>query len=300
MTVRNIALALAALALPSAARGADEKITHGFLATGAETYIVDGTGKRTWSYPANTRDGWVLPNGNVLLALSKSKDYPSGAVVEVTKDGKIVFEFKGTQAEVNTAQRLEGGNTLLTEAGDKPRILEVDAKGKIVVDVPIQAQTKDHHLQTRMARKLPNGNYLVPQLLDKVVREYDAAGKVVWEVKTPNMPFTAIRLKDGNTLISCTWGNLAIEVDRDGKEVWRISTDDIEGKPLNDACGCQRLPNGNTVLTSYRTGANKTKLIEVTRDKKVVWTYTNAGKSGIHHFQILDTDGKALENTAMR
>lgn len=300
MTVRTIALALAALALPFAARGADEKIAHGFLATGAETYIADGTGKRTWSYPHSTRDGWVLPSGNVLLALSKSKEHPGGAVVEVTKDGKTVFEFAGTQAEVNTVQRLESGNTLLTEAGDKPRILEVDAKGKIVVDVPIQAQTKDTHLQTRMARKLASGNYLVPQLLDKVVREYDAAGKVVWEVKTPNMPFTAIRLKDGNTLISCTWGNLAIEVDKAGKEVWRISTDDLPGKPLNDACGCQRLPNGNTVLTSYRTAANKTKLIEVTREKKVVWAYTDAGKSGIHHFQILDTDGKALEGTPMR
>ena len=43
--------------------------------------------------------------------------------------------------------------------------------------MPLQAQTKDHHLQTRMARKLPNGNYLVPQLLDKVVREYDAEGQ---------------------------------------------------------------------------------------------------------------------------
>ena len=303
MTFRNLASAafvFAAVASPSSSRAADEKVTHRFLATGAETYIVDDTGKVTWRDARSTRDGWVLPNGNILLALSKSKDYPGGAVIEVTKDGKTVFEFAGTQSEVNTVQRLESGNTLLTEAGDKPRILEVDPKGKIVVDVPIQAQTKDHHLQTRMTRKLPSGNYLVPQLLDKVVREYDAKGKVVWEVKTPNMPFTAIRLKDGNTLISCTWGNLAIEVDKDGKEVWRISTDDIPGKPLNDACGCQRLPNGNTVLTCYRTSANKTKLVEVTRDKKVVWTYTDAGKSGIHHFHILDTDGKALEGPPMR
>ncbi len=303
MTIRNsasAAFAIAALALAPALRGADEKITHGFLATGAETYIVDAAGKVTWRYAASTRDGWVLPNGNVLLTLSKSKDVPGGAVIEVTKDGKTVFELKGTQSEVNTAQRLEGGNTLLTEAGDKPRILEVDPKGKIVVEVPLQAQTKDHHMQTRMTRKLPNGNYLVPQLLDKVVREYDPKGKVVWEVKTPNMPFTAIRLKDGNTLISCTWGNLAIEVDKDGKEVWQISTDDLPGKPLNDACGCQRLPNGNTVLTSYRTAANKTKLIEVTRDKKVVWTYTDAGSAGIHHFQILGTDGKALDGAPMR
>lgn len=298
MTFRITAFALAALALP--ARGADEQITHGFLATGAETFVVDGAGKVTWRYAPSTRDGWVLPSGNVLLALSKSKDYPGGAVVEVTKDGKVVFEFKGTQAEVNTVQPLAGGNVLLTEAGAKPRILEVDAKGKIVAEVAIHAQTKDTHLQTRMTRKLANGNYLVPQLLDKVVREYDAAGKVVWEAKTPDMPFTAIRLTDGNTLISCTWGNLAIEVDKAGKEVWRVSTDDLPGKPLNDACGCQRLPNGNTVLTSYRTGANKTKLIEVTRDKKVVWTHTDAGKAGIHHFHILDTNGKPLDGPALR
>jgi hypothetical protein len=46
------------------------KITHSFLATGGETFIVDGDGKMTWSYPKSTRDGWVLPSGNILLALS--------------------------------------------------------------------------------------------------------------------------------------------------------------------------------------------------------------------------------------
>ena len=189
---------LAALAAAGFAR-ADapaEKITHSFLATGQETYILDDDGKVVWRYPQGTRDGWVLPNGDVLLAVTKNKDYPGGAAVEVTRDGKVVFEFKGTQSEVNTVQAV-GDNILLTEAGDKPRLLEVDRKGKIVVDVPLQAQTKDHHLQTRMARKLANGDYLVPQLLDKVVREYTPEGKIVWEVKTPDMPFTAIRLDNG-------------------------------------------------------------------------------------------------------
>ena len=126
------------------------KITHSFLATGGETYILDGEGKVMWSYPKSTRDGWVLPNGNVLLALSKAND--GGSVVEVTREGKTVFEFKGTQSEVNTAQALDNGNILLTEAGDKPRLLEVTRDGKIAVEVALQAQTKDHHLQTRMAQ----------------------------------------------------------------------------------------------------------------------------------------------------
>jgi hypothetical protein len=299
-TSRGLFLLGCLLGAASLAAQEPPRITHSFLATGTETYILDGTGKVTWRYPQGSRDGWVLPDGNVLLALSKSKQYPGGAAVEVTRDGKVVFEFKGTQAEVNTVQPLEGGKVLLTEAGEKPRLLEVDRQGKVVVEVALQAQTKDTHLQTRMARKLANGNSLVPQLLDKVVREYTPEGKVVWEVKTPDMPFTAIRLPDGNTLIGCTLGHLVIEVNPEGKVIWQLSNDDLAGKPLNDACGVQRLPNGNTVVTSHHATASQIKLIEVTRDKKVVWSHTDDKKFGIHHFQILDTDGKPLEGPPLR
>lgn len=291
-------LAAAMFAAPAVA--AADPVKHAFLATGGETFITDEAGKVTWKYPHSSRDGWVLENGNVLLALSKGKQYPGGAVVEVDRDGKVVFEFKGTQAEVNTVQALAGGAVLLTEAGDKPRILEVGRDGKVIADVPLKAQTKDHHLQTRMARKLPSGNYLVPQLLDRVVREYDPKGAVVWEAKTPHMPFTAIRLPDGNTLIGCTLGHLVIEVDKAGKEVWRVSNDDLPGKPINDACGVQRLSNGNTVITSHHATAGQVKLLEVTRDKKVVWTYTDDRKGGIHHFQILDAHGKPDAKSPLR
>jgi hypothetical protein len=276
--------------------GAEIGITHGFLATGAETYIRTADGAVAWRYPHASRDGWVLPNGNVLLALAKGPTYPGGAAVEVTRAGKVVFEFKGTQSEVNTVQPLPGGRVLLTEAGARPRLLEVAPGGAVAVEVPLQAQVRDHHLQTRMARKLANGNYLVPQLLDKVVREYTPAGQVVWEVKSPDMPFTAIRLPNGNTLIGCTLGNLVIEVDGGGKEVWRVTNDDLPGRPINDACGVQRLANGNTVITSHHATAGQVKLTEVTRDKKVVWTYTDQRKAGIHHFQILDADGRPGKN----
>ncbi len=296
---RLITCAILGATFPSAAPATDP-IKHSFLAAGTDTFIADESGKVTWTYPHSSRDGWVLDNGHVLLALSTSKTWPGGAVVEVDKDGKALFEFKGTQSEVNTVQPLGDGKVLLTEAGDKPRILEVGRDGKIIVEVPLQAQTKDHHLQTRMARKLANGNYLVPQLLDRVVREYDPKGKVVWEVKTPHMPFTAIRLPDGNTLIGCTLGNLVIEVDKDGKEVWRVTNDDLPGKPINDACGVERLSNGNTVITSHHASTGQVKLLEVTREKKVVWTYTDDRKAGIHHFQILDAKGKPEGKSPLR
>lgn len=281
-------------------------ITHGFLALGAETYVIDESGKVTWHYPRGTRDGWVLPGGNVLLAVNKDREFPGGGAVEVTPEGKIVFQFKGSQSEVNTVQPLEGGRVLLTEAGDKPRILEVDRQGKILVEVPIQAQTKDHHLQTRMTRKLSNGHYLVPQLLDKVVREYAPDGKIVWEAKTPDSPaecwpFTAIRLDDGNTLVNCTHGRISIEFDKAGKIVWQLANADLPDPLLNDPCGAQRLPNGNTVIASYGTSKpGAVKLLEVTRDKRLVWTYTDSKNHGIHELQILTTAGKPLDGPPMK
>lgn len=261
-----------------------------FLATGAETRIIAPDGTVAWQYPHASRDGWVLPDGEILLALSKSDRHPGGAVVRVSRSGEEKFRFEGTQSEVNTVQPLAGGQLLLTEAGPRPRLLEIDGTGKILVQVPIQCQLTNHHMQSRMTRKLGNGNYLVPQLLDRVVREYQPDGKIAWEVSTPHWPFTAIRLPNGNTLIDCTQGHLVIEVNQAGKTVWSLSNDDFSEPLIRDACGGQRLPNGNTVIASYGIGANRTKLLEVTRARTVAWTYTDATAHGIHTVQILGPD----------
>ena len=66
---------------------------------------------------------------------------------------------------------------------------------------------------------------------------------------------------------------------------------------IHDACGVQRLPNGNTVIAAYaaKSGA---KLMEVNRDKKVVWSYD--GPHRVHHFQVLTTNGEPLPGMAMK
>lgn len=280
-------------------------ITHSVFIAGSETAILSATGEVVWRYPAATRDGYVLPNGHVLMAVAKNKDHPHGAVLEVTRDNQIVFQFEGTQTEVNTAQALPDGHIMLTEAGDHPRALEVDRSGQIVREVPLQGQTANHHMESRMSRKLDNGHYLVPQQFDKVVREYAADGQIVWEFKAPEepkgcMPFTAIRLPDGNTLITLSSGNLVVEVDAAGQIVWQLSNADLPEPHLKIPCGAQRLPNGNTVITSYHADEQPVKLLEVTRDKKVVWTLERPQKGGIHEFQILDTNGVPLEGTPLK
>lgn len=281
-----------------------EKITHSFLVAGSETYIIDSDDSVAWQYPASTRDGWVLPNGNIMMAVSKSREFPGGAVVEVDRKGTKIFEYKGSQSEVNTVQPLPDGRILLTEAGAKPRLLEIDRSGTAIVEIPLRCQIQNYHMESRMARKLANGNYLIPELLDRLLREYRPDGSVAWEVRTPDepkecWPFTAIRLDDGHTLVSLTHGNRIVEYDSSGKIVWQVTNEDLGFPLFRDPCGAQRLPNGNTVIASYGMGGPGVKLFELTREKKVVWTW-KSGRPGVHHVQILRTNGLALEGIPRR
>ena len=95
-----------------------EDVVHGFLATGSHTYIMDGSGKQIWNYPHGTRDGYVLPNGNVILTLNKGQQYSGGAVIEVDRRTNTeTLIWKGTQSEVNSAHPTQDGTFVITEAG---------------------------------------------------------------------------------------------------------------------------------------------------------------------------------------
>lgn len=305
-------LILAASGLVSATLAAQET-THSFIAFGQKTYIVDADGTTSWTYPHATRDGYVLDNGNIILTLNKGKRYRGGAVIEITPEGKETLIWKGTQSEVNSAHPTDDGTFVITEAGKKPRLVEVDRSGKVMVEFPLQCQKQNHHLQTRMARKLEDGTYLVPHLLDFAVFNYDADGKILSKLDTSvpgdtkraihTWPFTAIRHGDGHTMVCCTNGNRVVDFDAEGKIVWTLTNDDLPGPWLQDPCGGQVLPNGNMVIACYAGGKkdlNAPKLFEVNRDKKVIWKYVDGQKVGIHHFQILTTDGNKHAAPALK
>jgi len=280
-------------------------ISHSFLITGAKTAIIGEDNEIVWETPGRSRDGFVLPNGNVLVSIGN-------AAKEFTREGEVVFEYKldPVNKELGTVVRLDGGNTLVVERGEKPRLLEIGADGSIAAEVPLLPGTDNAHMQTRMARKLPNGNYLVPHLLAFAVKEYNPAGEVVKTFKTDleelggreaeNWPFTAIRLENGNTLVNLTHGNKIVEFDAAGKVAWRVDNSDVGGR-FADPCGGQRLPNGNTVICSYGQKApDKAKAFEVTRDKEVVWEYINPKLKGIHEIHVLTTNGEPVEGTPLK
>lgn len=274
-----------------------------FIAGPTFTGILNEAQQIDWDAgkPA-ARDGFILPNGNALIAWKDE-------VLELTRSHQTVFRYarSADNSEIGTVQRLDNGNTLVTELGSKPRLLEITASGEIVVDVPLQPETDNAHMQTRMARKLANGNYLVPHLLAFKVKEYAPDGRIVSELRTDiealggraaeNWPFTAIRLANGNCLTTLTHGNKVVEWSPQGEVVWQVTNDDLPERPLVDPCGAQRLPNGNTVIASY--GATRgVKVLEVTREKTIVWTY--AGPHRAHEIQVLTTDGEAVAGVPLK
>ena len=271
-------------------------IKHSFLICGNRTVLLNENSEIIWQTEGYGRDGFVLPNGHILVSVGN-------VTKEITREGEIVWSYKLSKGnkELGSCVRLQNGNTLVVERGVKPQLLEISTTGSIAVTVPLKPETTNAHMQTRMARKLANGNYIVPHLLAFAVKEYKPDGTVVRTIKTDlpelggrkerNWPFTAIQVNGGNLLVNLTNGNKTVEFDSVGKVAWRVDNTNVENR-LADPCGGQRLANGNTIICSYgQKKGGMPKLFEVNRNKKVVWEYFNPAVRA-HEVHVITTNGE--------
>lgn len=278
--------------------------------------IVNAKGEIEWEVPnpdaREIHDIQALPNGGVLFQTSYT------TVVEVNRDKQVVWKHESKpkegytgRVEIHSYQRLKNGLTLIAESGNS-RLIEVDKNDKIVKEIPLTVTTPNAHRDTRMVRKLDNGNYLVCQEGEGKVREYDGKGKIVWEYSLdlagrPRSPghgveghgvevFGAIRLPNGNTMIAGGNNNRVFEVTREGKTVWSIDQKELPGITFAWMTTLQLLPNGNLIIGNTHAGPENPQLIEVTRDKKVVWTFkdwTNFGNNLVAA-QVIGLKGKVI------
>jgi hypothetical protein len=280
--------------LTAAAANAAEQPSYRVLAQDKGKVAILGTdGKVEWEVECkyNSHDIHLLPNGNLLLHTA------AATVTEMTPKKEVVWKYEAKPKagykggiEIHAFQRLKDGNTMVAETGNR-RIVEVDKDGKIVKEVPLTVNKPDPHRDTRMVRKLDTGNYLVCHEGDGCVREYDEKGQVVWTYTLdlggrPRSPghgpeghgtevFGAIRLPSGNTMIAGGNNNRVLEVDKDGKVVWSIDQKELPGITLAWVTTLQVLPNGNLIVGNCHAGPENPQLFEVTRDKKVIWTFKN-------------------------
>ena len=263
--------------------------------------IVNGAGEIEWEMPwSGIHDIHVLDNGNVMVQKGRA------VVAEIDrKSKKVVWSYdaatsngnKGKRIEVHAFQPLSGDRVMIAESGSA-RIIEINRKGELLKEVPLKVKNPHPHSDTRLARKLPTGNYLVCHENDGAVREYDGeSGKVVWEFDVPlfgrkrqpghgpeafgNQAFAAVRLKNGNTLIATGNGHSVIEVTPAGEIVWRLKQNDLPGVTLAWVTTLEVLPNGNYVIGNCHAGPDNPLLVEVEpKSKKVVWRFDQFTKFG--------------------
>jgi outer membrane protein assembly factor BamB len=259
--------------------------------------VRDGT--VVWSYTNPHRgelgDCSRLESGNILF----SRQFGAS---EITLDKKIVWNYDGPPGtEIHTAWPVDRDRVLIMQNGNPATLLIINKRtGRTEQSLTLATRNPQGvHGQFRHVRMTRDRHFLVPHMdLGKVV-EYDKDGKEIWSVAAPSA-WAAVRLANGNTLISGNQHGYVREVNRAGEIVWEINKNDLPGIPLYTVQEVTRLANGNTLINNWVGGVpdndwtSVVQLIEVTRDKKVVWAlrdWTTLGPAS--STQLLDQPGSA-------
>ena len=191
-------------------------------------------------------------------------DEPPGRIVHLDANGDVIWETTSLKMPYDATPTADGGyvvNIIRAKA-----IWKIARDGQIEHRMPVGGYPCSQQL-------LANGNLLVAGWdyhLPGFVREFDEAGKIVWQTEGLRWPWKAERLANGNTLIADAGTNCVFEVNPAGNEVWKVAGLGPEQSTLFDALGpvyCQRLQNGNT-LVSIRSWS---RIVEVNRNKQIVW-----------------------------
>lgn len=290
---------------------------HKILLQGGDRLaMVSPTGEIAWEMPwGGIHDIHLLENGHILTTRDMRE------VVEIDPETKaVVWSYNaqesngnsGKKIEIHAIQALGDGKVMIAESGPA-RIIEIGRDGTLLKEIKLKVNNPHPHTDTRLARKLENGHYLVCHEGDGFMREYDGAGDVVWEYEVPlfdkeradghgpeawgNKTFGAVRLKNGNTLLSTGNGHGVLEVTREKDIVWQLGQKDLPGITLAWVTTLEVLPNGNYVIGNCHAGEGQPLLIEIEpKSKKVVWTFDRFADFGnnVSNSLIVEGRGRSL------
>jgi hypothetical protein len=243
-------------------------------------------------------DLWMLSNGNILFAsqfrveeVTPQKkvvwryDAPEGTELHTCQPiglRKVLLVQNGLPPKlmivnINT-NKVEVEHALPAESLSDPRTV---------------------HLQFRRVRRTAKGTYLASFLRMNKVVEFDKHFRPIWSYEIPT-PWAAARLRNGNTLVTDQSDRLVREVNRKGETVWEIRQSDLPADVvLGNIQTAERLANGDTVIfnsvwqVKREAWRNTIQALEVTSDKKLVWVlqdWNNLGPATTAQF--LDQPGR--------
>ena len=221
---------------------------------------------------------WRVPlAGGAPELVWRATDETGGGVLgfEMEPDGAIVMAVNSTCEIVELAPPSSLG------APRRERVrFKVDARDA-------EGKLPGRHMRLRLVRKTPAGTYLVCCAGAACVREYDRKGRLVWEQSAPPFAFDCVRRANGNTLVSHLDG--VTEFTPDHRKVWSFSCADAPDLKLAYLCGIQERRNGNLVLGTWSNGSparEKATACEITREKKVVWSYAADDANSMTAFRV--------------
>jgi hypothetical protein len=270
----------------------------------AQSLFLIREGKVVWKYSIPMRtlsgaiqefdDATLLSNGNIVFACM------SGAGI-ISPDKNILWQFQCPEGtETHSCQPIGKDSVLLVVNGNPAKVLIIStAANKILKEIAIPTATTNTHVQFRHVRMTPKGTIIVPLMAENKVVELTLEGKEIWSVSS-KWPWAAIRLNNGNTLISGDGNGYTREVNPSGETVWELTQADVSFKLYNSQTA-NRLANGNTVISNWCAGNNKTEewagtvqVFEVTPGKKIVWalsSWKNPDLGPCTYIQLLDEPG---------
>jgi outer membrane protein assembly factor BamB len=239
-------------------------------------YIVR-KGAIVWSYSnpdakGEISDAVLMSNGNILFA------HQFGVTMITPAKKVVWNYDAPPGCEIHTAQPIGNDKVLFIQNGNPALLRVVNiSTGKTLVEFNLPVGNAEKvHPQFRHARLTDAGTVLVAHLDMQKVVEYDANGKEVWSYAIDG-PWSAARLKNGNTLIA-TSKKVIREVDAKGATVWELKPEDLRDYRISNFQIASRLANGNTLLNNWaniRVGADRAdgpvQALEISSDKKVVW-----------------------------
>lgn len=283
--MRGVIAGAALLAGIAAAEGIDGVLDAPVLATGSgRVLLLSPQGEVVWEHKAgNIHDAWLLPSGNVLFAdgniTEVTRDHnvvfeykpeiqkgggayscqrlangntvvgenASGRVVEVDKDGKVVFAMMTRYGDTDDhhhmrmVRKLSNGNYLVSHSQANV-VREYRPDGTTAWEKPVKGLAF-------AAVRLADGHTLVSTL--NQITEYDKDGREVWEFTKNDVP-PGVTVQNMTGMHVLPNGNVVV--------------------------GC---------YAAYTKEGKGTGLFEVTREKKLVWRYTSpklrdASMMGVH------------------
>jgi hypothetical protein len=253
--------------------------------SGPSSRIVecDASGNTIWEFelPAKiqphikfTNDLEWLPDVDHFLFTSRGR-----GVFEVDRSKSIVWSY-ATDKVSHDADRLANGNTLFVWGGDSnddAQIMEVTPQKNVVwqwvgkqhlageqrYELAAGRREPYSYTHTNAVIRLASGNTLISLRNFHMLAELNPEGKIVWKLGDLSRVHDPYLLPNGNLLVSLLVRpsyHPVREITRSGEIIWEFSQPDLLAPTT-----VVGLPNGNILI------AGRNMIVEVTRDKEVVW-----------------------------